>query len=328
MTANSSEPGLDEAIREVERSQETGDRDAVTRAFERYSAVQKVRFAFGLINAVPREHHALTTVFGETRAAPLEVGRSAIRYVIVRRLDGEDALVAVARPARMGIAQAAVAVSALAAYADMEAILLVGIAAGQPNLRSEEDDVWLGDVVIGDRVVQYDHVKRTSAEKLIWRGDALAPPHSGLLKTAGELKGEMENPSGKWSWETLIEAAERSWSEGARPAPDADPHHTRRKYASTIHRRGPRPQLHIGAIASANMLLKDAAYRDQVHKEHRSIAFEMEGAGVALAAHELNQSYILVRGICDYADRRKNDVWQKYAALAAAAVAKALIQQH
>jgi hypothetical protein len=34
---------------------------------------------------------------------------------------------------------------------------------------------------------------------------------------------------------------------------------------------------------------------------------------------------IVIRGICDYADSHKNDAWQKYAALSAAAYAKELL---
>ena len=46
----------------------------------------------------------------------------------------------------------------------------------------------------------------------------------------------------------------------------------------------------------------------------------MEAAGL------MNQfSCIVIRGICDYADSYKNDVWQEYAALTAAAFAKELL---
>jgi hypothetical protein len=34
---------------------------------------------------------------------------------------------------------------------------------------------------------------------------------------------------------------------------------------------------------------------------------------------------IVIRGICDYADSHKNDSWQEYAALVAAAYAKELL---
>ncbi|KAI2826232.1 hypothetical protein CBS133816_7636 [Aspergillus niger] len=35
---------------------------------------------------------------------------------------------------------------------------------------------------------------------------------------------------------------------------------------------------------------------------------------------------LVIRGICDYADSHKNDVWHEYAAAAAAAVAKEILR--
>lgn len=36
--------------------------------------------------------------------------------------------------------------------------------------------------------------------------------------------------------------------------------------------------------------------------------------------------YLVVRGICDYCDSHKNDDWQQYAAIVAAAYTRALIE--
>ena len=36
--------------------------------------------------------------------------------------------------------------------------------------------------------------------------------------------------------------------------------------------------------------------------------------------------YLVVRGICDYCDAHKNDTWQNYAAPAAAAYVRALLE--
>lgn len=35
---------------------------------------------------------------------------------------------------------------------------------------------------------------------------------------------------------------------------------------------------------------------------------------------------VVIRGVCDYADSHKNDTWQEYAAVVAAAFAKDLLQ--
>ena len=48
----------------------------------------------------------------------------------------------------------------------------------------------------------------------------------------------------------------------------------------------------------------------------------MEDSGLVDAAHASNVSCFVIRGTCDYCDEEKNDVWQEYAALIAAANAR------
>lgn len=52
----------------------------------------------------------------------------------------------------------------------------------------------------------------------------------------------------------------------------------------------------------------------------------MEASGVADAGWDKNIGFLVVRGICDYCDTKKNDVWQQYAAIVAAAYTRALIE--
>jgi hypothetical protein len=80
------------------------------------------------------------------------------------------------------------------------------------------------------------------------------------------------------------------------------------------------PTIHYGVIASANQLIKDAVLRDKLSKEKQVLCFEMEAAG-------LMNSFpcLVIRGTCDYSDTHKNEAWQGYAALTAAAYAKDLL---
>jgi nucleoside phosphorylase len=55
-------------------------------------------------------------------------------------------------------------------------------------------------------------------------------------------------------------------------------------------------------------------------------AIEMEGSGILDAGWAMNTDVMVVRGICDYCDSHKNDQWQPYAALCAAAYARSLVQ--
>ncbi|KXL46243.1 MAG: hypothetical protein FE78DRAFT_372389 [Acidomyces sp. 'richmondensis'] len=86
------------------------------------------------------------------------------------------------------------------------------------------------------------------------------------------------------------------------------------------------PEIHYGIIASSNSLENSANHRDmtlaRLRKENIDpICFEMEAAG-------LMNSFpcLVIRGICDYADERRNDDWQRYAAATAAAFAKKFLE--
>lgn len=91
-----------------------------------------------------------------------------------------------------------------------------------------------------------------------------------------------------------------------------------------MKRRGSRPtadpMIHYGPVASGNRVIKDAPFRDALALEQGVLCFEMEAAGVINTV-----DCLVIRGICDYCDTQKNDVWQEYAAATAAAYAKLLL---
>lgn len=82
-----------------------------------------------------------------------------------------------------------------------------------------------------------------------------------------------------------------------------------------------KPCVHFGLIASGDTVLKSATDRDRIAKEAKVIAFEMEGSGVWDTA-----PCVIIKGVCDYADSHKNKLWQDYAAMTAAASAKAFLR--
>ncbi|KAL2785441.1 hypothetical protein BJX66DRAFT_314875 [Aspergillus keveii] len=68
--------------------------------------------------------------------------------------------------------------------------------------------------------------------------------------------------------------------------------------------------------------MASAYHRDQLVKEHGVAAFERAGAG--------SWDYIptiIAKGVCDYADSHRNEVWQQYSATNAAACAKAIVEE-
>jgi len=80
--------------------------------------------------------------------------------------------------------------------------------------------------------------------------------------------------------------------------------------------------IHFGRIASGDIVMKSGVERDRIAKEDTVIAFEMEGAGVCGS-----MPFIVIKGVCDYADSHKNKKWQKHTAGAAAACMRSLLEQ-
>ncbi|KAI8257409.1 Heterokaryon incompatibility protein 6, OR allele [Colletotrichum sp. SAR 10_98] len=81
--------------------------------------------------------------------------------------------------------------------------------------------------------------------------------------------------------------------------------------------------VHYGLIASGNQVIKDATYRDQINKNLNGNApcIEMEAAGLID-----DFPCLVIRGISDYADSHKNNMWQEHAAAVAAALTKELLE--
>ena len=78
---------------------------------------------------------------------------------------------------------------------------------------------------------------------------------------------------------------------------------------------------HRGRIASSNAVIQDGKLRDEIRARCGGpLCVEMEAAGV-----DINRRCLVIRGISDYADTHRNDVWKSYAAGNAAAFARELI---
>jgi len=166
------------------------------------------------------------------------------------------------------------------------ALLLVGFAAAAHD-GSEDDHERLGDLIIGSHVYYYERGKATD-------NGVIQEPymHSGspsLLRIASTL-----------------------------------PNWTARILAQRPDKTGERPRVMTGVIASGEKVIAAEAIREQIRNGHRKIrAIEMEGYGFSQAAWaSLNVDHLILKAICDRADRDKADQWQPYAAAVAAGFAK------
>jgi hypothetical protein len=87
-----------------------------------------------------------------------------------------------------------------------------------------------------------------------------------------------------------------------------------------LDRDSDHPVVHYGIIGSGHQV-RSAEHRDQLGKKYRLLCFETEAAGLMDIF-----PCLVIRGICDYSDDHKNELWQPYAAVTAAAYAKDLLR--
>lgn len=91
--------------------------------------------------------------------------------------------------------------------------------------------------------------------------------------------------------------------------------------------------IHYGAMACGPQVIKDQAYIDQLKsKEYSLVGLDMESYGVALAASMCSTNShtivpLIVKGVCDFGDSEKSDLWHDYCAYASASFVMALLEQ-
>lgn len=237
-------------------------------------------------------------------------------------------------------AAAAAAVHLTRSFPHLGFMMLVGIGGGIP---SSLHDIRLADVVVGlptnpqePGVVQCDAGK-IHPDRFELKRSSLQPPPSHVKKVIATIKANpnppMEPLDGylrhvarkrpKYAYpgvhrDVLYMAndvpalsCDSEGAQGCKCTPQDRP-----------SRPSAQPEIHNGPIASGNLVVKDAAARDEFSRSHGVICVEMEAAGIA---NELQ--CLVIRGICDYADSHKNKIWQEYAAATAAAYAKYLLTE-
>ncbi|KAI5461906.1 nucleoside phosphorylase domain-containing protein [Mariannaea sp. PMI_226] len=223
--------------------------------------------------------------------------------------------------------------------------LLVGIGGGiaQPG---QDQDIRLGDVVVSQSdgptggVVQYDLGK---AKLDHWeRKGSLHKPPQVLLHALGGLRAKHERQPSEipnllqriYTANPLMTRPKTNYTHqgfGNDHLFPSDYNHVEGNTCDKCDqsrevKRDPRdstdPEIHYGVIASGNTLVKNASTRDSIFKiaGEQCMCVEMEAAG--LMDHF---PCLVIRGVCDYADSHKNDRWQRYAAVTAAAYAKELL---
>ncbi len=167
-------------------------------------------------------------------------------------------------------------------------LILVGIAGG---LRRE---ISLGDIVVSDQIVDYELGKVTSFG---------ANPRWSVYRSDALLRDRIENYR-SLEWLSRVSTAR----------PDG--------------KQNIIPKIHSGVVLSGNKVIADEKTAGALRSVWtRAAAIEMEASGIAAALYQTSDSpsFVMIKGICDRADSKKDDRWQAYAADVAGAFTMAFI---
>jgi nucleoside phosphorylase len=292
-------------------------------------------YRIAIVTALPAEFAAMEVMLdgpGQDMAIPGDPMSYLVGAI------GSHKVVVTLLPEMGNNTSAAVASHLLRSFPSVSDILMVGIAGGVPNPTKAQEHVRLGDLVISRNsgVKQFDFGK---AEIVFGDGEPQKqfkirasdpPPSAHLQQTAAYL--EARRIGGKRPWEAYIDRA-TALENASRPPDEADVLRDSKDpsqivaHPEDLTRRPGQPKLHYGMIGSSNAVIKNPRIRDRLRDDWGVRAIEMEGSGIATAGWIHGRSgYLLIRGICDYCDSNKNDEWQLYAAVVAAAYARALVE--
>ncbi|KAH8700411.1 ankyrin repeat-containing domain protein [Talaromyces proteolyticus] len=304
-------------------------------------------YTVGWITALHFERTAAESMLDEQHAPPKQKHENdhnnyALGSIIGPNGNKHNVVIATLPSERYGTTPAtATAIQLLSSFPAIKFGLMVGTGGGIP---SEETDIRLGDVVVGNDnncggVRQYDFEKVTTngVEKL---GALNAPPRV-LLSALSTLRSKHEKLGSDVP--AILEDMRKNYPVMVKPRQGTGyvyqgAEHDRLFEPGYIHTVGSRdcsqcdrkkevrreeradldPYFYYGTIASGNKVIKDAKVRDMFPD---CLCFETEAAGL------MNDfPCLVIRGISDYCDSHKNDKWKRYAAATAAAYAKELLQ--
>ncbi|KAH7035838.1 uncharacterized protein B0I36DRAFT_240326, partial [Microdochium trichocladiopsis] len=264
----------------------------------------KDEYAVGWVSALPRELKAALACLDEQHET-LPRDKNDYNEYAFGRIHEHNVVLACLPSGTYGTNSAAnVAVHMRRSFPSIRFLLMVGIAGGIPF----PADVRLGDVVVGQDIVQHDLGKDVKGDEFV----STAPKHvlhSSLATTPARVQAELRP-----GWHRSIVSKMRH-SRGLQ-----NPHLDRTKLFDGLYHA--KPVVHYGTIASGNQVVKNARKRDEIGLLHNALCIEMEAAGLD---HDFPN--LVIRGVCDYADSHKKKEWQDYAAATAAAFAKRFLRK-
>jgi nucleoside phosphorylase len=252
------------------------------------ASAKKTACDFGIVCPMTDERAALLSMLPPARIVNRASDIRTYYQTSVRTVGGAPHKLVIVQPIQTGNVDAASAIQDLIKAWLPRYVVVLGIAGGVP--RSE---LSLGDVVVADCLIEYEHAKElrdlTERRPRYHRTNAL------VLDRVRALEG----------WQGPV----------PRPRPPAS-----RKT----------PRVFVGPIATGEKVVASTDARDRLRSLHPLLlAVETESAGVASIVWQNPEppGLVVIRGISDMADEKKDDRWRMYAASAAASFLLSLLTE-
>lgn len=266
-------------------------------------------------------------------------------------LTGHNVVIATCAPGMTGSVNAGRVTGAMfKTFSSIRMAVLVGIGGGVPRAQAPDDpieDVHLGDVVVGwpgdggPACIPWGSGRWHQGAQFENLG-TINRPDQVLLNALGKLASDHDMDLSKFQEhrERLLQSKHKR--KFTFPGLDQDrlfdtfyPHagsYGDKCISCDIDRMIRRPArteeqaaefiFHRGRIATGHALMQDAIRRDEIRDQHGVLCIEMEALGV-----DASRPCLVIRGISDYADSHKGDVWRSYAAGNAAVFARELLSK-
>ncbi|KAL9056813.1 MAG: hypothetical protein Q9162_002684 [Coniocarpon cinnabarinum] len=293
----------------------------------RAQALDPSSYKIAWICAHPFEMDAARACLDEVYESPPAATAADTNIYIHGRIGNHLIIIARPSPNAFGIASMVTRIRLLLySFSRVRLGFQIGIGSGVPTAKNLE----LGDVIVALSPERPPFESQSLVELRIGssirptrRSRDLHPRIPSLIRDAiPVLQSELEKarlPGIAEHVEDVLNSNPHIREEYKRP--ERSMHEVDFTKASAQLGRDP-PLVHHGKIASTDIYVKDAQTRDRIWDKYEVLCLEREAFGVPDILPR-----VVIRGICDFADSRHDQQWQRYAALTAAVYTKELLKK-
>lgn len=243
----------------------------------------------------PELEAILDLPWGWTAGLPLD--ESTFYYEGHATSGNGDVSVVSANALRMGMLPAAILVSKLVQSLRPRVVLMTGICAGI------EGKVQLGDIIVSTECWSWE-----SGKYSVKGGERQFEPEIQSYCADDSLVASFMQMQADRSW---LDCVRTSWA-GRPPATQLS--------------------LHLGPLATGAPVVSDTEVVKRIVSINRkTLGIDMEAYAVLGAARAWNHpvpKVTVVKGVCDFANEKKNDEWQHYSAFVSAQAIKQWVEKH